>query len=174
MTNVDQALFHELLSKHQVQEQLNHWTRGADRIDIDEMRSAFHPNAHIDYGFFDGTVEEFLPWVVRFHSEDLVSTTHTISSVLVKVSGETAGSESRVECCLRFRHPSGGELDLLLAGRYLDKWERREGVWRIADRTALVDHYRTLLVERDAMVEDLVKAPIAGKRSKDDLSYQYV
>jgi hypothetical protein len=168
------AMLEELYAKQQIQEQLDYWTRGADRNDIELMMVAFHPGAHINYGFFDGTVEDFLPWVMKFHSEDLVSTTHTISSLIVNLDGEQARSESRVECCLRFPQPSGGMLDLLLAGRYLDKWERRAGKWRIVDRVAMTDHYRTLRVEQDPSLDHLVKAPIAGKRSKDDLSYQYV
>ena len=168
-----QALLDEVLSKQQMQEQLHRWTRGADRIDVEQMQSAFHPGANVNYGYSNGPVEEFLPWVVKFHSEDLVSTTHTIGNVLIRLDGELAWSEARVECCLRYQGKAGLS-DLLLVGRYLDKWERRAGMWRIYDRTAVVDRYKTERVIQDAEVDPWIKGPALGLRTKADLSYQYV
>jgi hypothetical protein len=124
----------EMYSKLKIEEQLHLWTRGADRIDLQVMRSVFHPKANINYGYTNGPVEEFLPWVVKFHTEDLVSSCHIIFNLLIRLDGDAAFSEAGVDCRLRYRR--GQELlDFFSLARYLDKWERRSGVWGIVDGT---------------------------------------
>ena len=118
-------------------------------------------------------MEEFLPWVVKFHSEDLSATEHTIGNVLIRIEEEDAYSEARVDVCLRLKGESGFT-DLILAGRYLDKWQRRDGVWRIYDRIALVDFYRTHPVVQDAASKNIMEKAIFGSRDNQDLSYKYV
>ncbi|HKT72552.1 MAG TPA: nuclear transport factor 2 family protein [Steroidobacteraceae bacterium] len=163
----------EVRSRQQIQDQLHTWTRGADRIDLELMQSAFHPGANINYGYSNGPVEEFLPWVVKFHSEDLVATSHVIGNVLVKLDGEQATSEAGVYCCLRYKGREGLG-DLIVAGRYVDKWARRSGVWRIFDRTSILDWYRTQEVIRSSEVDPWVKQVTEGLRSRADISYRYV
>ena len=42
----------------------------------------------------------------------------------------------------RVKNPTGENRDLFIAGRYVDRYERREGVWKIAYRSELVDWVR--------------------------------
>jgi hypothetical protein len=168
------VLLDEVIAKQQITDALLRWTRGADRIDLEVMQSAFHPKANINYGYTNGPVEEFLPWVVKFHTEELVSTSHQIFNLLIEVEGEKASSEAGVDCRLRYRGKRG-LTDLLVLARYLDRWERRAGQWKIVDRVSVVDSYRTVLVEQDPEVDPWVKPPLAqGRRDLSDLSYQYI
>ena len=166
-------LVDEIHSKQQIEEQLHRWTRGADRIDIEQMQSAFHPGANINYGYSNGPVEEFLPWVVKFHTEDLVWSSHLIVNLLIRLDGERATSEAGVDVCLRYKGKEGLS-DLIVAGRYLDRWERRDGIWRISDRTTLLDRYRTQRVEQSPEADPWVNDVTMGLRTKEDLSYLYV
>ena len=62
----------------------------------------------------------------------------------------------------------GNPRDLFIAGRYVDRYERREGVWKIAYRSELVDWLRDDPAS-DAM---LAGAPfIIGARKPDDPLY---
>ena len=165
--------FDEYNSKLQIQEQLHRWSRGADRIDLDIMRSVFHPSANINYGYTNGPVEEFLPWVVKFHTEDLVSSAHIIFNTIIEVHGDLAHSEAGVDCRLRYMNENGLSEFTSLA-RYLDKWERREGDWRIIDRVSVLDCYKTENIQQDPGVDSWVKELSKGQRNQGDLSYQYV
>ncbi|HKQ84285.1 MAG TPA: nuclear transport factor 2 family protein [Steroidobacteraceae bacterium] len=167
------AALDEVISKHQIEETLHRWTRGADRIDLSVMQSAFHPQANINYGYSNGPVEEFLPWVVKFHTEDLVTTSHQIFNLLIELDGDTARSEAGVDCRLRYRGKKGLS-DLLVLARYLDRWERRAGLWKIVDRVSVVDSYKTVAVEQDPEVDPWVKEVTQGRTDQSDLSYQYI
>jgi hypothetical protein len=172
-TKDSNEILDQIRSRQQIEEQLHRWARGADRIDIEEMQSVFHPKANINYGYSNGPVEEFLPWVVKFHSEELVWTSHWIVNLLIKFEENKAHSEAGVDCCLRYKGKDG-LADLIVAGRYLDRWERRDGEWRIIDRTSVLDRYRTSRVEQSAEADPWVKKVNMGVRTKDDLSYHYV
>ena len=163
----------QVWSKLEITDCIHRWTRGADRIDIEVMRSAFHPGANINYGYSNGPVEEFLPWVVKFHSEDLVTTSHMIFNLIIELDGDRARSEAGVDCKLRYRDPDG-LADLLVMGRYLDNWERRDQGWRIADRTAMLDSYRTVRVEQSSHVDPWITGPAYGQHSLEDISYKYI
>jgi hypothetical protein len=171
-TNLEN-LVDEIRSRQQIEEQLHRWARGADRIDIEQMQSVFHSKANINYGYSNGPVEEFLPWVVKFHTEDLVWTSHWVVNPLIKLDKNCATSEAGVNCCLRYKGKEG-LFDLIVAGRYLDKWERRDGTWRIYDRMSTLDRYRTTRIEQSREADLWVKKVTEGLRHKDDLSYRYI
>ena len=56
-------------------------------------------------------------------------TSHQLSNILIVVDGDTATSESYVHACIRM-----DENDIVVRGRYLDTWSRRDGEWRIDER----------------------------------------
>jgi hypothetical protein len=173
ITANSERMLDELYSKQQIQEPLHRWTRGADRIDHELMKSVFHPRANINYGYTNGPVEEFLPWVVKFHSEDLVSTSHIIFNLLIKLDGDIAHSEAGVDC--RLRHTGkNGLSEFLCVARYLDTRERRNGVWKIIDRVSVLDRYKTERVHQDSEVDPWVKELTKGRRDQGDASYRYV
>ena len=64
----------------------------------------------------------------------------------------------------------GAEQDLFISGRYVDRYERRAGVWKIAHRSELVDWART-----EPAADDWLKATpevLVGHRGDADLSNQ--
>jgi hypothetical protein len=88
--------------------------------------------------------------------------------VLTEVRGDLAHAESYVLACHRTER-SSEKSDLTLALRYVDRLERREGVWGIVHRVALHDWSREDPLEwewPDA------RSMIPGLRSRDDRSYR--
>ena len=64
----------------------------------------------------------------------------------------------------------GEDRDLFIAGRYVDRYERRGGVWKIVFRSELVDWSRN-----DPASDSFLKAStesLLGARGADDLSSQ--
>ncbi|HJP67352.1 MAG TPA: nuclear transport factor 2 family protein, partial [Sphingomicrobium sp.] len=161
----------ELYNKFKIQEQLHRWSRGADRNDTDVMNSVFHPDANINYKYRTGTVGEFIPWVFEFHLT-LVATAHILFNLLIRLDGENAYSEVGVDCRIRYEGESG-LTDFSSLARYLDRWERRNGVWKIIDRVSVLDSYGTLPVQQAPEIAHWADLTL-GSRSKDDPSYHYI
>jgi hypothetical protein len=164
------ALLAELDARRQIHDALQRLSRGIDRNDREAILSAYHPGAHDDHGEFKGPPEGFADYVDMFHRERFVSTTHFLGNELVAVEGDQATSETYVLAVLRFARD--GELfDITGIGRYLDRWERRDGVWRITERTTVVDSDR---IDRVAMRNEgpLAEMLSKGTSSRTDPSYR--
>ena len=119
------------------------YCRGIDRIDLDIVRDCYHPDAIDDHGAFRGGVEEFLGWIARLLPRYGV-TTHQLMNTLVELH-PTDGDLARVETYGVAEHQTPGgppELNLTIAFRYLDRFERRSGEWRVADRLCTTEWVR--------------------------------
>ena len=119
------------------------YCRGIDRIDLDLVRDCYHPDAIDDHGAFRGGVDDFLAWIGRLLARYGV-TTHTLSNMLIE--GHPSRTDvARVETYGVSDHQTPGgppELNLTIAFRYLDRFERRLGEWRVADRVCTTEWVR--------------------------------
>lgn len=126
------------------------YTRGADRHDKDLVRSAFWPDATISYGT-PMSRDEFVDWQERELS-DYAGHQHHVTGQTVDFDGDTAHVESYV---LYFLVPRDRSVDEtgpatpgralesekthLGSGRYIERWERRNGEWKILVREYVED-----------------------------------
>ena len=131
-TTIDPRL-QTLLDKQAIQEVLLRYARGVDRMDLDLVRSCYHPGAIDEHGNFSGPVEEFLPWVSA-RLATMQYAMHFLSNRLIDVQGDVAWSESYCIANRRMSSESGRDDDQVSGLRYLDRFERRNGEWRIAHR----------------------------------------
>jgi len=125
------------LDKLEVTELVMTLARGIDRCDADLIRSVFWPDATDDHGLFKGSATEFAEWVIPV-LKGMERTSHQICNVLVDVRGERAFSESYFIAYHRLVE-GGAQRDMIAAGRYLDRHERRGSEWRIAHRQTVYD-----------------------------------
>ena len=119
------------------------YCRGIDRIELDLVRDCYHPDALDDHGAFRGGVEDFLTWIGRLLPRYGV-TTHTLANMLIE-GHPRRDDVARVETYGVAEHqtPDGPpELNLTIAFRYLDRFERRDGEWRVADRVCTTEWVR--------------------------------
>lgn len=164
-TVIDQREIEQLLFLH---------CRALDRGEENILRSVYHPDATLDMGpgIFQGTVTDYINWVMMVLQQ--VKSSHTmISNMRIDVRGDEALGESYFMAQNRLDKPTGRE-DLFLAGRYLDRYERRPagpaGVWKIVHRKQVLDWVRT---EPAADIfYHLNPDALWGQRSKSDMSYQ--
>ncbi|MET0270467.1 MAG: nuclear transport factor 2 family protein [Sphingomonas sp.] len=116
------------------------YARANDRLDEALLRSCFWPESRHKHGGFDGASRDFIDFAVKI-LRTVKYTAHHISNVAVEVKGDQAFSE-----CYYFAHhrrdakTGGGEEDAFFEGRYIDRLERRDGVWRIIQRRGLSDY----------------------------------
>ena len=126
------ARLEQLLAKQEIAERLHDYVRAMDRMDDALGCSVFHPDAPADYGaMYRGTGHGFVEFVHGSH-EQLLAHTHQLGSMSIAVAGERAVSETYVTVTLRGRAPDGSLFDIRSCGRYLDRWEQRDGRWRVA------------------------------------------
>ncbi|MEZ5232714.1 MAG: nuclear transport factor 2 family protein [Acidimicrobiales bacterium] len=147
-----------LADRAEITEVLALYCRGVDRCDIDTLRSVYHPDATDDHGTFRGNAHEFAEWAVQGGRTFWHASHHSVHNVIIEwVDVDTAHVESTVLGINRRRNAdtdtgtstsTGGDGTIeVFAGRYVDRFERRDGAWRIAHRLALRD-VDTLLERR--------------------------
>ena len=130
-----------LVDRQEIHDCLLRFCKGMDRFDRDLYLSAFHADAEMAAGPYVGDVPGCWDWAMPMHRDGQVLTHHLLLNHHVEIEGDTAHSECYYQFVAR-NHPweQGGEETVLLAGgRYIDRLERRDGEWRIALRTNLIE-----------------------------------
>src|SRR5208282_4387980 len=156
-----------LLDKQEIHEVLMRYCRGIDRCDAELLRGVYHPDGTDDHGLFKGKAADFIPWAIKALARD-ESTSHYIANELIEVDGDVAHCESYFFAVHRRQEKDGTTADLQFMGRYVDRFERRQGLWKIADRQVVFDRSRIDTVERSFSTERFV----CGKRTREDPAYQ--
>src|SRR5690606_38545758 len=112
--------------------------RGVDRLDRDLILSSFHSDAVDDHGAFKGGPEAFADWVIARNTGVVHSSNHMLANQMIVLDGDTARVETYFTSFQLFDR-DGARHRSVSCGRYLDRFEARDGDWRIADRLTVVD-----------------------------------
>jgi hypothetical protein len=128
----------ELLDQKACEAVLMRYGRTLDWLDRTGQEACFWPDAKIDYGFFRGTGEEWVPVVMAVESAS-ARRWHVCTGVTVQVRGDHAKSECYGLTVATAENEAGEPVDTVFGGRYLDELEKREGEWRISQRTYIAD-----------------------------------
>lgn len=144
------------------------YMRGLDRLDGELLAAQFWPEARCEYGIFSGSPADFSAFCMAAlagHDRNQ----HMLGQHLVDFTGpDEAFGEVYYQAYHRVRDETGAARDLVIAGRYVDRYERRGDVWKIAYRSELVDWLRDDPAS-DAMLDS---APfIIGARKPADPLY---
>jgi hypothetical protein len=129
------ARLEQALDRQEIVDCLTRFSRGMDRFDRGLFRSAFHDDAVIAAGPFVGGPAELYDWASTLHEAGQVATQHCLLNLTLEIDGDTAHSENYYLFVGRNRD----QTNWLAGGRYLDRLERRKGVWRIALRTNVIE-----------------------------------
>ena len=122
------------VDREAIYQQLVRYCRGVDRRDEALLRSVYHEDAHDDHGHYQGDVDGFVAFVKREVYARFRTTMHKLGNAWIEVEGDVAHAETYA-VAHHVRAEEGGDVDDLVMGiRYLDRFERRDGVWRIARR----------------------------------------
>jgi hypothetical protein len=161
-----------LLAEAEIGRVLLRYARGVDRLDLDLVRACYHPDATDSHGSFEGTVDEFVPWVERvLRRYDL--TMHFLGHPLVEFHGadDAAPTRARVETYGMAMHRTAGgspERNLVTGFRFVDRFECRAGDWRIARRVAVTEWSR---VDDQAGWWPIPDGMLRGRRDRTDPVY---
>lgn len=162
------AALAKLVDKQEIHDVLMRYCRGIDRCDEELLRSVYHPDATDNHGQFNGKAADFIPWALQSLRRD-ERTTHFLCNELIDVQGDAAHCESYLFAVHRRKTKDGtATKDLTFGGRYVDRFERREGVWKIAHRQVIFEWSRIDPVEESYALEQFV----TGQRSREDEVYR--
>jgi hypothetical protein len=159
----------ELLDRQDILDAITRFTRGMDRFDRDAFLSAFHPDAEIAAGPFVGPPEPLYDWAKALHEGGQSATQHTLLNHACEIDGDTAHTETYYLYAAR----NHDESNWLAGGRYIDRFERRGGQWKIASRTTVIE-WSGLLPSTPIPFGDVPGIGLNGVAARDtsDLSYR--
>ena len=155
-----------LLDKQDIYELSCKYMRGLDRLDAQLLNSVFFEDAWCDYGFTKGSPAEFTQFAIAALQEHAANQ-HMIGNVLIELEGDEAFGEVYFNAYHKLKGEAGFE-DVIIAGRYLDRYEKREGIWKFAYGSERVDWSRTQPTSDSYF--DLAPDCLRGGR-QDDLVY---
>lgn len=126
-----------VIAKQALHDLIATYARGVDRADATVLASVFHADAQVVTGIIDGAAPDYVRNVVAMLRANVKSTFHSHSNEYFEIQGDTASGETYVLAHLVSVGPDSQET--LTGGRYLDRFEKRDGVWKIAHRTFVTD-----------------------------------
>ncbi|WP_205466413.1 nuclear transport factor 2 family protein [Novosphingobium sp. BW1] len=158
-----------LLDKEAIREALAAFARGMDRFDREVYLSAFWDDAEVAAGPFVGSAADCWDWAVPMHQEGQQLTHHALLQSNIDLDGDTA----HVETYYHFVARNRDDTLVLAGGRYIDRFERRDGVFRIALRVNMIE-WACLPPAIPPPFSDVPDVALNGvsDRSKDDPSYR--
>lgn len=132
--DIDAAALDAALSREAIRSLVYGYCRAADRADADLMASLFWEDATVISGVTNGSAADFAREVVAYVTTNLEACFHSVSNEWIEVKGDHGVGEHYV-----IAHDRAGGTDRMTGGRYVDSYERRGGIWKIASRTFISD-----------------------------------
>ncbi len=128
------AAIGRVIDRAEIQAALVRYCRGVDRRDPEMIRSTYHPDAWDDHGTYQGDLKGFLDFVEREVWSRFRITMHKLGQASIEIEGDAAECETYAVCHHVAVEAGQDVQDSVMGIRYLDRFERRDGVWRIARR----------------------------------------
>jgi ketosteroid isomerase-like protein len=140
MDRDDGRRLRELWDLREIEQVILRLARATDRRDSEAILACYHEGAVDDHGAFRGSAAEFAAWVPKTLAI-FAATQHFLSPPRIELEGDAARCETY--CTAHHLFPPedpGGARDAIMGLRYVDRFERRAGAWRIARRTCVWDY----------------------------------
>lgn len=163
-----EARIQNLLDRQAIFDCIKRSSRGNDRFDTELVASSFHLDAIHDNGRRQVQAHGYGEHANAAHGMLFDANLHNVTMHMCEIDGDVAHAESY---SLGIFLDKGSETGRMLAGRYIDKLEKRDGEWRISLRRTTVE----IALEGKATLPDGALLPgsdyLKGRRDRSDLSY---
>jgi hypothetical protein len=159
-----------LLAERAIHRVLRTCSGGVDRYDFATVRGCYRLDGTDDHGSFVGGVDDFLSFAEKSLNR-FERTSDFPGNVLIDVDldRDVARSETYAVAYHRYTDPERCPTDMWAGPRYVDRFERRHGEWRIRTRVCAYEWRRTDRVEGEGGFAD---GYVRGVRSGDDIVYR--
>jgi hypothetical protein len=157
----------DLLDKQAIYEVALKYCRGLDRMDFELVRSCYHPDGIDHHTGFSGPRDEWVAHVAKIVRQ-FDGTQHIIANHLVELHGDVAYAETYGTAHHWAVPLDDPKCNFYCGFRSIDRLERRNGEWRIAERHSIREWTRRTrpedILERESF-------GTASLRDKTDVSY---
>ncbi|MCW5770112.1 MAG: nuclear transport factor 2 family protein [Rhodospirillaceae bacterium] len=169
------SFLEELEARTEIEDCLKRFARAVDRQDWALARTLYHDGAFDDHGFFKGAPDPLLATVAKMH-EHQDHSMHFNTNVLIEFQAkDRAFVETYVLVLQRYTAKAEGVeagshgKRVFASARYLDRFEKRNGEWRVVHRTLVFGD-----MESAPMAAPLRFPPgfVEQKHGMDDVLYR--
>lgn len=127
------------------------WGLARDTGAWEALASCYHPGAAMNVTWFQGTCEGFIA-ACRANFSRGSRSQHVLGGTYARIVGDRAFVQTRVTIMVRGVLDGVG-VDAAATGRFVDRFERRAGDWRIAARDCVYDKDRIDPIEPGATLK---------------------
>jgi ketosteroid isomerase-like protein len=157
---MDEQKLQEMVDYYEICKVINRYCRAFVINDSDLLRSVYHVDGIDNHGEGDVPVGDFVDSIFDVvHQFDVM--THMMGQVDAEIDGDVAHVESHVLGGMQVS-ADGNAQKSILGGRYVDRFEKRDGEWRIAHRSFITDWVTSI----DAPIDESMLQPdsaVAGR-----------
>ena len=174
MLNGGDEKIRQALAREEMRNVLANYARGCDRGDGELLKSCYHADAVEEHGgIYAGNamayVDSAIPRIMQMGPmQHLLGTSH------FDITGDVAYVETYVWTFLRVMSASG-DLDTMTGGRLFDRFEYRDGAWKIAHRRTIFDWNRDAPANQgwvNGMFRPGTPGMLQGDKGQADPSYR--
>ena len=134
-----EAAVADALARQDIHDLIMAQARATDRRDRALLESIFHQGATVDAGgLFDGPAPDYCDFILEM-TAPLKKMYHSVANEWIRVEGDHGVAETYVIAFTTAADEAGGDVDSLSGGRYLDRFERRDGLWKFVHRAYVMD-----------------------------------
>lgn len=169
----------ELEAREAIRDVLGRYCRAIDRLDHALLLSCYHPDAVDEHGFFTThSGKDFADRAIPATEAAFERTYYSLGTILINVEGSCATSESYCFSPKILREPDEeGRRHMRIGGvRFLDRFECRNGEWRIAYRRLVgewgIFHPTPTRSYQSFKIPPDENSPPLGRRDESDFSYE--
>jgi ketosteroid isomerase-like protein len=168
---MDPAL-QEMLDEHALRKLVHAYCRAVDRGDIAALRQLYHPDAVDAHGAFStGWVDGFFEQLVASRPY-IRAMAHNITTANFAIDGNAAEGEI-YNIAVHTLAGKERDVDLIIGGRYLDKYQKRDGTWKLLERTIVTDWARVTDPSSMDMGHPITAHTLKGALDENDPSYRF-
>ena len=180
MTSLDRsdasqhARLERTIASQEIRDVLARYARGVDRADAALLKSCYHPDAIEEHGGnYTGNAFEYVDGAVpRIRNMGVMQ--HMLGTSHIEFDGDTAWVETYIWTFLRMT-AGGVGTDTFTGGRLFDRFERRDGAWKIAHRRTIFDWNRDVPSSEGwcmGFFDPSKPGMHLGRKDPTDLSYE--
>lgn len=172
MSDLDSKV-QEILDKESIRELVHIYCRAADRHDHELMRKLYHEDAYDDHGsFFKGKAMEFIDLLPEIQ-KSMGILHHNVTTHNIHLMGNLAEGETYI---IAFHQVLTDEssYDVIIGGRYFDKYEKRDGVWKFSSRAVDADWAYVNDPSQVNLIHPMIEGANLGTSNETDPSYSFL
>ncbi len=130
----------DTLDKFAIMEVVQAWAVARDSGDWERLRATVHPEATMTATWYHGNFDGFIRNAQESWAKGARSM-HVLGGTMVTLAGGRAIAQTRMTIMSRGK-ADGVDVDVACTGRFYDFFERRQGIWRIAERRCIYEKDR--------------------------------